>query len=170
MPKDAVVERWYRLWDNPMKPVALAMREIILAADPRIVEQLKWQAPTFVFEGSLATFFPGAKKHARLMFPLGGKIPGKFLLLEGSSDISRTMKLASLEEVEAARDELTAIVRSWCRWRLAESVLPPAPTSAKPVTPSSAKRLAPKPRSQSSPAKTSVTANTRTKKPAPRVK
>ncbi len=126
MPKDAVVERWYRLWDNPMKPVALAMRDIILAADPRIEERLKWQAPTFVFEGSLATFFPGAKKHARLMFPLGGKIPGRFPRLEGTDDTSRTIKLASVEEVEDARDELTAIVRAWCKWRLAESVRPPA--------------------------------------------
>ncbi|MBN8612495.1 MAG: DUF1801 domain-containing protein [Deltaproteobacteria bacterium] len=131
MPKDAVVERWYRLWDNPMKPVALAMRDIILAADPRIEEQLKWQAPTFVFQGSLATFFPGAKKHASLMFHLGAKIPGRFPRLVGTGDTSRAMKIATVEDAEAAREELTAIVRSWCKWRLAESVAPPPRTPVK---------------------------------------
>jgi hypothetical protein len=151
MPKDAVVERWYRLWDNPMKPVALAMRDIILAADPRIEEQLKWQAPTFVYQGSLATFFPGAKKHASLMFHLGAKIPGHFPRLVGTGDASRAMKLASVEEVEDARDELTAIVRSWCRWRLAESIAPPPRTPVrrkpadKPAEKTAKKSTTPKP-------------------------
>lgn len=139
MPKSAIVERWYRLWDNPMKPVALVMRDIILEADPRIEEQLKWQAPTFLFEGSLATFFPGAKQHARLMFPLGGLIPGEFPRLTGSGDASRTIRIASVEDAEAAREELTAIVRSWCRWRLAESVRPPPRATPEPAASASPK-------------------------------
>lgn len=40
----------------------LRIREIVIAADPRIDECIKWQAPTFTFEGNLASFFPKAYK------------------------------------------------------------------------------------------------------------
>jgi hypothetical protein len=45
------------------------------------------------------------------------KIPGKHPRLEGTGDTSRVMKLGSLDEANAARGELEAIVRAWCEWR-----------------------------------------------------
>src|SRR5688572_18865985 len=59
-----------------MKDVVLRIREVILEADPRIEECIKWQAPTFTFEGNLASFFPKSKQHASLMFHQGALIPG----------------------------------------------------------------------------------------------
>jgi hypothetical protein len=51
------------------------------------------------------------------MFHLGAKIPGMYPRLEGSGDTSRVMKVADLDEAEAARPELESIVRAWCDWR-----------------------------------------------------
>lgn len=120
MPKRKEVDAWFARYDNPMKPVVQRIREIILAADPRIDECIKWQAPTFTFGGNLASFFPRSKQHASLMFHVGAKIPGKHPRLEGSGDTSRVLKLGSVEEADDARRDLEAIVKAWCAWREAE--------------------------------------------------
>src|SRR5215468_7225791 len=95
----------------------LRIREIILAADPRMSECIKWQAPTFTYEGNLASFFAKSKQHASLMFHLGAKIPGAHKRLEGTGDTSRVMKIASVAEADKAKKDLVTIVRAWCDWR-----------------------------------------------------
>ncbi len=107
------VDDWMATYDNPMKEVVQAMREVILAADPRVTECIKWQAPTFVFEGNIASFFPKSRKHASLMFHKGAEIPGDFPNLEGDGKEARSFKVASLDDLEAKRAELQAIVRAW---------------------------------------------------------
>jgi uncharacterized protein YdhG (YjbR/CyaY superfamily) len=52
MPNRPEVDAWLRSYDNPMKPVVMRLRQIILAADPRMDECIKWQTPTFTFEGT----------------------------------------------------------------------------------------------------------------------
>ena len=64
MRKQKEVEDWLSNYENPMKPVVLKLREIILNADNRIDECIKWQAPTFFYKGNMASFFPKSKKHA----------------------------------------------------------------------------------------------------------
>ena len=77
MSKSKDVEAWFDRYQNPMKEVVLRLRDIILEADARIEECIKWQAPTFVFEGNLASFFPKSKQHATLMFHVGRPDPGE---------------------------------------------------------------------------------------------
>jgi hypothetical protein len=111
------VDAWMESYDNPMKPVVQAVRSIILKADSRIGETIKWQAPTFVYKGNLASFFPRAKAHASLMFHQGASIKGDFPSLEGGKDMGRLMKFASLADVEAKSDELRRLVKAWCDQR-----------------------------------------------------
>lgn len=108
------VDAWMARYDNPQKALVQAVRETILAADPRVAECVKWQAPTFTYKGNLASFFPRAKAHASLMFHKGGEIPGHFPSLEGDGKEGRTMKFADAADLEAKRDELGRIVRAWC--------------------------------------------------------
>lgn len=117
MPKRKEVERWFADYDNPMKEVVRAMRDIVLAVDPRVDECIKWQAPTFTFQGNIASFFPRSKKHASLMFHQGAKIPGSHPRLEGTGDTSRVLKVASLGELRKARRDLEAVVRAWIQWK-----------------------------------------------------
>jgi uncharacterized protein YdhG (YjbR/CyaY superfamily) len=121
MPKSKDVDAWFARYDNPMKDVVQRIREIVLGADPRIDECIKWQAPTFSFRGNLASFYPKSKQHASLMFHLGAKIPGKHPRLEGTGDTSRVMKLGSVAEANAARRDLEKLVKAWCEWREAEA-------------------------------------------------
>ncbi len=109
----AEVDAWFEAYDNPMKPVVQRVREILLAADPRMGECIKWKAPTFTYKGNLASFNPRSKKHASLMFHTGAHIPGDFTSLEGSGKVARYMKLASVQDADAHADELRAIVAAW---------------------------------------------------------
>jgi hypothetical protein len=145
MPPSKDVDAWFARYDNPMKDVVQRMREIVLGADPRIEECIKWQAPTFTFEGNLASFFPRSKQHASLMFHLGAKIPGKHPRLEGNGDTGRVMKLGSVAEANAARKDLERIVRAWCEWRAPAKAPAKAKAPVKAKAPARAKASARKP-------------------------
>lgn len=119
--KNPQVDAWFGDYENPMKEVVLRIRAIILAADPRIIETIKWKAPTFVYKGNLASFFPRSKQHASLMFHEGAKIPGRHPVLEGAGDTSRVLKLASVAQADAARTDIEKLVRAWCDWRDSDS-------------------------------------------------
>ena len=65
MPTSTDVDAWFARYDNPMKDVVQRMREIILAADPRIEECIKWQAPTFTFKRRLHQYWQGLARPGR---------------------------------------------------------------------------------------------------------
>jgi len=113
----AEVDAWMAAYDNPMKEVVQRIRHIILATDDRITECIKWQAPTFVYEGNLASFYPKSMNHATLMFHEGGSIPGDFPHLQGQGTQARAMKMVSIAEAEERRDELAAIIQAWIALR-----------------------------------------------------
>ena len=117
MAKSKEVEAWFARYENPMKDVVLRVRDIILGADDRIGECIKWQAPTFTFKGNLASFYPKSKQHASLMFHAGARIPGRHPRLEGTGDTSRVLKIGSVAEADGARRDIEKIVHAWCEWR-----------------------------------------------------
>lgn len=108
------VDAWMAKYDNPQKPVVQAVRELILAADPRIGETIKWQSPTFFYKGNLASFNPRSKAHASLLFHSGASIKGDFPSFEGGEAVARYMRFADMSEVEAKADELRRVVVAWC--------------------------------------------------------
>jgi hypothetical protein len=114
MPSNKEVDAWFKRYENPMKPVVERIREIVLGADKRIGECIKWQAPTFVYQGNLASFFPKSKQHASLMFHTGAQISGKHPLLTGGGDTSRVMKLGSIAEANAAKRDIERVVKPLC--------------------------------------------------------
>ncbi|WP_421726293.1 DUF1801 domain-containing protein [Bauldia sp.] len=114
MAKNPDVDAWLADYDNPMKPVVTAVRDLVLAREPRVSETIKWQAPTFVYQGNIASFFPKSKKHASLMFHKGAEIPGSFPNLGGDGKEARTFKIDSLADLEAKGDELVGVFTAWC--------------------------------------------------------
>ncbi|MDN4478845.1 DUF1801 domain-containing protein [Demequina lignilytica] len=114
---DNEVDLWMTRYDNPMKDVVERVRRIMLHADDRVDECIKWQAPTFTYKGNIASFFPKATRHASLMFHQGALIPGTFPHLLGDGKEGRSMTFISIAEAEERRDELTAIVQAWIAMR-----------------------------------------------------
>ena len=125
MPSNPEVDAWFAKYDSPMKPVVQRVREIILDADPRIQECIKWQSPTFTFGGNLASFNARSKHHASLMFHTGAVIPGRFPSLDGSGDVARLLKLGSVAAADAARHELESIVHAWCALKSGKAAAEP---------------------------------------------
>lgn len=117
MGRNAEVDAWLAAYDNPMKPVVAALRARVLDALPQVEEAIKWQAPTFLYKGNIASFFPRSKRHASLMFHKGAEIAGDFPHLEGDGKEARTFKVASLEDLDTKEAELIAIFRAWIAMR-----------------------------------------------------
>ncbi len=111
------VDAWFKSYKNPQTDLVLAVREAILKADKRIAETIKWQAPTFVYKGNLASFFPKAKNHVSLMFHKGATIKGRFPSLEGEGAEARTFRIDDAKDLKSKAGELKAIVKAWCDQR-----------------------------------------------------
>jgi len=108
------VDAWFAERRHPLEEAMQLARRLILDADERVAESVKWKTPTYSFKGNIVSFNP-SKKHVSLLFHRGAEIPGHFPLLEGDGKLVRTMRFADVGEVEAAADELQAVVRAWCR-------------------------------------------------------
>ena len=90
-----------------------AVREVVLGADPRVTEAIKSQAPTFVYAGNIASFYPKATKHVSLMFHQAASLPDPDGLLEGSADTSRVAKFADAQDLAGKAEALRALIRAW---------------------------------------------------------
>jgi hypothetical protein len=114
--KNPDVDAWFEKKQHPMEEAMQAVREVALAADPRITESIKWSTPTYSYEGNIFSFNP-AKKFVSLLFHTGARIPGDHPGLEGEGDTARVMRFADSDEVRRRADELTAVLSAWCRWK-----------------------------------------------------
>ena len=108
------VSAWLDELDHPLIDVIQAVRTVILEADDRMSETIKWKSPTFMFEGNLASIDPKAKKHVSVLFHRGAEIPGEHAGLEGGGKLARYIRYPDLESVAAGRAGLESIVRAWC--------------------------------------------------------
>lgn len=111
------VDTWMSRYDNPKRDVVQRVRHILLSADDRLEEVIKWQTPTFTYKGNLVSFYPKSMDHVTLVFHHGKRIPGKFPHLEDDAEERQIMRIASFEEAEYLRDEIESIVKSWILMR-----------------------------------------------------
>ena len=116
MNADPEVDAWLDEYEHPAKDAMLRVREIVLS-DVRMTETIKWKSPTFVYRGNMASFNPRTKAHVSLMFHMGAAIPDDHPLLQGGGTTARYMRFDDLSDVEAAADEIRAVVTAWCESR-----------------------------------------------------
>jgi len=115
MNRNPEVDKWFEEYDNPMKEVVMAVRNVILSASNKINEDIKWKAPNFMYKGNMATFFPRSKKNASLMFHKGALLKDTSGILEGDKPEGRAAKFTSIEDVESKRDALIEVVNKWIK-------------------------------------------------------
>lgn len=111
--RDPDVDAWFETYDNPQKELVQAVRRTILDADPRVTETIKWKAPTFMYKGNLASFYPKSTKHVSLMFHSGAALPDPTGLLEGEGDTSRVARFLDDGDLAAKTDALRGLVDAW---------------------------------------------------------
>ena len=120
MPKSEV-DVWFEGYEHPLKDAMQAVRRIVLEADARMEECIKWKSPTFTYRGNLASFNPRTKAHVSLMFHTGATIPGNHPRLLGGGDTARYMRFENLADVKAAKLDLERVVKAWIASREAPS-------------------------------------------------
>ena len=111
------VDEWFAAYDNPQRDLVLAVREVVLRADERVTEAIKWQAPTFIYRGNIASFYPRSKQHVSLMFHTGASLPDPDGLLEGEGDTSRVARFLDADDLAAKSGALRGLVLAWIAQR-----------------------------------------------------
>ncbi|MBK7336680.1 MAG: DUF1801 domain-containing protein [Saprospirales bacterium] len=112
--------------DHPLKHLVDELRSIILATDPEVGEQIKWNSPSFYYKGAMKPFDPKEYKrdiivinlHKKdlvlLVFPTGATIKDPTGLLEGKfTDGRKTAKFSTLDEVSNRRQDLQTVIKLW---------------------------------------------------------
>ncbi|MEQ8417072.1 MAG: DUF1801 domain-containing protein [Imperialibacter sp.] len=115
MNKNLQVDEYLAKLAHPMTAEIEKVREIILSAHPGIEETIKWNSPTFLYKGNMASYFMNAKKHVSLMFHKGAFIRDKSGLLEGDGKEGRVAKFATIDEIMHRKQDLENIVIEWVR-------------------------------------------------------
>jgi len=116
MNKHPSVDKFFEKSTNPLKEEMSKVREIILSAHPDIEEAIKWQQPTFMYKGNIASFM-NAKKLVSLMFHQGALIGDKHELLEGDGKVARVARFHNMEEVKKKKKALQAAIKAWVKMK-----------------------------------------------------
>jgi len=113
MSESAKVGEWMSNTDNPFKDLWEIIRKTIMNTDPKMEEDIKWGAPTFIYKGNLATFNPRAKKFVNLTFHTGATIDDPDGVLEGDAAEARVFRVESEDEFNNKKSGLESVVRNW---------------------------------------------------------
>lgn len=107
------VDAWFSELQHPLKPIMLRVREIILSADARISELVKYGTVHFECRTGMASFVQvNDPRRVSLMFNAAGRLKGEYPHLEGMS--VKYLRFTDMSDVDACRSELVAITRAWC--------------------------------------------------------
>ena len=99
MNRNPEVDQWLDAADGPVAEMMRRARDLILGADGRVTESIKWKTPTFAYRGNIASFNP-SKHLLSIMFHRGAEIPGGHPRLEGDG---KRWSLAGAEAILALR-------------------------------------------------------------------
>ncbi len=112
------VDAWFGAQQgNPLIDSLALAREVIMSADDRVEESIKWKTPTFAYQGNIVSFTLGAKNFVSLMFHTGASLPGDHPRLEGDGQQVRTMRFDDLDDLSANRGNLETVIKAWCEAR-----------------------------------------------------
>jgi len=109
------VDAYMAALKHPFKAEIQVLREIILAADPKVQERVKWNAPSFFYQDDIAAFNPRAKGFVQIVFVFhrGKMIEDGYGLLTGDYKDRRLARFNDMADIQAQRDALQKIIRRW---------------------------------------------------------
>lgn len=96
--------------NHPLQAEIEAVRSIIIKANKKIAERIKWNAPSFFYIEDLATIHVKAQQHVLLIFHHPAIVKIKSAFLEGDYKDRRMMYFNNMKEVKARKPELTRII------------------------------------------------------------
>ncbi|WP_338452689.1 DUF1801 domain-containing protein [Niallia oryzisoli] len=110
--------------EHPLKEEIAMVRKIILSTDKKITEHIKWNAPSFCYEGEdRITFNLHGKGFFRLVFHCGAKVKDRNTneqliidtsgLLEWKAVDRAMMKFTDKKDINAKEEKLKEIITKW---------------------------------------------------------
>ena len=116
----AGVDAYLAALEHPRKAAIQALRKVVLSADPRIREELKWNAPSFYIEEHFATFRLRPGDILQLVLHAGAKKGGGAVhvddphgLLERRAADRCVATFGDTADVRAKAPALEALLAQW---------------------------------------------------------
>lgn len=113
----AEIVAYFAALEHPFKSEMLALRAIILDANPAMAERIKWNVPSFYHRDTkkdFAAFHPRNREHAHLVIVFhGGTMIEVQDLLEGDYKDRRMAYFHDMADVESKTPGLVAVVNEW---------------------------------------------------------
>ena len=107
------VDEFISKLEHPLKAELEAVRSIIVSANPKIEEDVKWGGPSFFYKEELATFNPRIKNYVALIFHKGELLNIKSDFLEEATKGKVYAKFYSMDQVTANKDLIEKMVNTW---------------------------------------------------------
>ena len=117
------VEAFLASLEHPFKQEIVALREIILGADPSIGEGIKWNAPSFHTSQHFATMHLRARDGARVILHLGAKtrdtavsgisVADPEALLTWLAKDRASVTFRDLNDIDVKKSAFADIIRQW---------------------------------------------------------
>jgi hypothetical protein len=113
------------LLDSNLAKIVELLRQIILDADNQISERIKWNNPSFYYNGEMKPFDPKEYKREiivlnlfkgkiMLVFPSGSKVNDSSALLQGDyTDGRKIIIFKDIEDVNMKKNVLQDIIKKW---------------------------------------------------------
>lgn len=119
-----LVTEYIEKLDAPVAQIVQAIRQIVLSMDPEISEEVKWNAPSFLYTGEMKPFNPKEYKryiivmnlHKRilLVFPSGAKVNDNTGLLEGDyADGRRLIYIKDIDDLKSKETGIKKVISDW---------------------------------------------------------
>lgn len=87
------------------RPILSHLRKLINQAEPKIVENIKWNAPSFEYKGKIVCNIMAFKKHVNLMFHQGKEFKEINDVLENIGEKSNMKGIKGIESVSDLPDD-----------------------------------------------------------------
>ena len=121
--RSATVDEYLAALDHPFKAGIVELRAAILGANPAISEHIKWNAPSFRFDGEdRVTFRLQPGNRLQLIFHRGAKVRAdtQDFAFEDTTGLlvwlardRAVVDFPDLESVRIHRDQLASLVNRW---------------------------------------------------------
>jgi len=91
------------------QPIVVHLRDLIHKAEPKIEENIKWNAPSFERDGKIICSIMAFKKHVNLMFTHGKQLVDVNNTLENIGEKSDMKGIKQITEISDLPDEKTLV-------------------------------------------------------------
>jgi hypothetical protein len=108
------VEDYLRTTNHPFKDEMAAVRDIILGANGKISERIKWNAPSFFYRADMAAVNPHTIKFLQVVFIFPkGLVYDRTGLLQGDYKDRRIARFNDMDDVLSKQAALQQVVNDW---------------------------------------------------------